>query len=138
MNRIEAKARIRKHLKSKGEEVCEVTEPMVMFWWRLLNFAIFGGKLPEPKRIVLKNFHHETLGWCQPFGRKTQRDVAIGMRREYEDRSIFLTVLAHEMVHQYEWFSGKAMSHGKNFYYWEHKVKHAVGLPLNEYVETYT
>lgn len=108
---------------------------MVLFWWRLLNFAVFGGKLREPKRIDLKNFHKGVLGYCKPYGRKEKRDVSIGMRREYDDRITFITVLAHEMVHQYEWVEHKRMTHGQNFYAWEHKVKHAVGLPLNEYVE---
>lgn len=132
---MEAKARIRNHLEKKGDEVCVVSEFMVIFWWRLLNNAVFCGKLREPKRIELRNFHGDTLGWCKPYGRIAERDVSIGMRREYDDRITFLTVLAHEMVHQHEWHSGRAMSHGQRFYDWENKVKHAVGLPLNEYVE---
>jgi len=135
VNRIEAKAKIRNHLKTNGQNYCFITESMVLMWWRVLNDAIFGGKLKQPKRFELRNFHKETLGWCKSHGRKSTGNVVIGLRREYDDRNTFLTVLAHEMVHQSQWEEDSRMTHGGTFHVWERRVNQATGLPLGEYVE---
>ena len=105
-----------------------------MHWWHKMNKAVFDGKLPLPKNIIIRNFREDIFGYCESFNDSEQ--YVIGLRREYEDRKTFLTSLVHEMVHSYEQvFYGK-MSHGKNFYEWEKKVKNRVGLPLGEYIDT--
>ena len=130
-----AKAKIRNHLKKQGNHWCYISEDMVCFWWRILNFAIFQGKLYHPIRFETKNYHHQIQGMCVPAGRCKHGTVVIGVRREYDERMTFLTVLAHEMVHQYQWQEDKRMHHGKTFYDWEWRVKIATGLPLGEYIE---
>jgi len=112
-----------------------MSEDMISLWWKVLNEAIFKGKLQKPIRFELANFHNGVLGLCRPFGRATNGNVVICMRREYDNRITFLTVLAHEMVHQYQWQEDKRMTHGCSFYDWERRIKLATGLPLNEYVE---
>ena len=130
-----AKVKIRSHLKTKGEDWCCVSVEMVRFWWKVLNQAVFDGELQTPKRFDTINFHNQILGLCTVFGRPYLGTVAIGVRREYDDRTTFLTVLVHEMVHQYQWQEEKIMNHGNTFYEWKWRVKIATGLPLNEYIE---
>lgn len=133
--RIEIRKRIRTHLRKRGDTYCVVTESLVLHWWHLLNFAVFGSMLSPPKKIEIRNFHEGTYGWCKPYGRKTNGDVCLGIRREMDDRHTFLTVLSHEMVHQYQWQVDKKMTHGSTFYDWEDHLKRTVGLPLNEYID---
>ena len=112
-----------------------MSEPLVTAWWNTINTAVFNDELPRPTRFEFRNFHHEIQGVCRPFGRCENGDVVISLRREYDTRNTFLTVLIHEMVHQHQWYTDKRMHHGKTFYEWEHRVKTATGLPLNEYVD---
>ena len=135
MNRLEAKVKIRNHLKLKGNYWCDMTEALVTWWWRVINKAIFGSILPLPIRFEFRNFHNRIQGLCCPFGRCINGDVVICLRREYDTIYTFLTVLIHEMVHQYQWYTDKRITHGKTFYTWEQRVKTATGLPLHEYVD---
>jgi len=112
-----------------------MSEPLVTWWWNVINKAVFNEILPQPIRFEFRNFNHNVQGICKTYGRCESGDVVICMRREYDERNTFLTVLVHEMVHQYQWYTDKRMTHGKTFYAWEQRVKTATGLPLNEYVD---
>ncbi len=133
--RIEARKRIRSHLRKKGDDYCEVTDTLILYWWHQLNYTIFDGILTPPRKIEIRNFHEGVYGWCKPFGRKNNGTVCIGIRREVDNRHTFLTTLVHEMVHQYQWEHERKMSHGKTFYRWADHLKRTVGLPLDEYVD---
>ena len=98
----------------------------------MLNVAVFDGILVPPKRVEIRTFR-DCLGWCK--GLKRNGRVVIGISDDCFDKKMFLTVLAHEMVHAYEHQELNKMSHGKTFYDWEGRIKRNVGLPLNEYVD---
>lgn len=51
------------------------------------------------------------------------------MKDEFDNREMFIAVLAHEMVHQWEQQTYGRMTHGKNFFSWKEKFK-SLGLPL--------
>ena len=135
--RIQARQRIKKHLKKRGEDLLEVTPELVMYWWHVLNNALFYGILIPPKKIHCRNFRDGTrgwitYGWCSS---KSPDKVEIGIRRELEDRKQFMVVLVHEMVHQYELTTIGEMGHGETFYEWAPMIKRVLNLPLSEYVE---
>ena len=125
--------KIRNHLRTRGEEWVEVTPPLVLYWWRLLNEAVFNGILPIPTKVHCRNFHDGSFGWCKVHKRSPR--VEYGIRRELDTRFTFMEILAHEMVHHYEWITYKKVSHGKNFFSWEHILMTTVGLPLNTIIE---
>ena len=122
-------------MKTKGNHWCVMSEPLATWWWHVINKAVFSEALIPPVRFEFRNFHHKIQGFCVPPKHCLTGDVVIGLRREYDERITFLTVLAHEMVHQYQWYTEKRMTHGKTFYKWEQRVKTVTGLPLNEYVD---
>lgn len=130
---IAARKRIKSHLKKRGEELLDVTPSFVLHWWHLLNHAVFRGILYPPKKIECRNFRDGSFGWTSPVPRTN--DVVMGIRREMEDRKQFVTVLAHEMVHQYEWVYHRRMSHGQNFYEWAPLIKRELNLTLSEYID---
>lgn len=134
-----AQKRIKKLLREKGDNGdFEITPTLVLYWWRQLNLAVFQGMLRQPVEIQCKIFKDGTWGWCKPRrympnSNVFDKDVRIGIRRDLDDWYTFLTVLAHEMVHQYEWVHHGRMTHGKkSFYMWETKLKECTGLPLHE------
>lgn len=129
---IAARKRIKTHLKKRGEELLEVTPTFVLHWWHQLNHAVFCGIMYPPRTIICRNFRDGSYGWTSPRGRY---DVKMGVRRQLEDRKQFVTVLVHEMVHQYEWIYHRRMSHGQNFYEWAPLIKRELNLPLTQYID---
>lgn len=127
--------KITDHIFHRGHQSnFEVTPGMVLYWWRVLNKAVFDGILHPPTKIICRNFRNGDLGHCTATNGKKD-DVHIAIRRQQYDRETFLTVLVHEMVHQYEWVTHKSMSHGKTFNAWVNTIDNAIGLPLGEYIE---
>ena len=138
MSKIAARRKIKKHLRRKGEDWIEVTPDIVMYWWRVLNEAIFNDELRPPKKIVCRNFQNGDLGFCQTGRRnRSKKDpVFLGIRRELEDRNMFIEVVAHEMVHQHQQQTTGRMSHGlTHFYSWADTIQRTIGLPLREKID---
>ena len=111
--------------------------------YRLINREVFYDKLPMPK-IVLRRLHN-ALGICEgkdgPI-RKTKSHCKITLTDRYYCIQWFISTLAHEMVHQYQWdiYSNirvkrgqpRHMSHGPSFYIWRRKLKKfGIGLKAN-------
>lgn len=132
------RTRIKQHVKRRGKrDDFHVTESFCLYWWHRLNEAIFDGMLTPPARFELRNFR-DCLGWCMPWrpNAKKQR-VVIGMSTDLWDRHEFLCILAHEMVHQWEWeianiWEPNAAAHGAQFFSWRSKLRMRVGLPLQK------
>ncbi len=102
-----------------------------MRWWNLLNNALFDGKLLPPQKITVKAFRNDH-GNCHPMSKKGH--VRLEINSEFFDRKQFLAILAHEMIHQWQWtyedIKGK-MDHGKTFWQWEPVLKRTLNLPLS-------
>jgi hypothetical protein len=131
--KIAARKKIVQHLRRRGHVAdFKVTPKLVMRWWNLLNKAIFDGKLLAPKKIICKAFRGD-YGWCMPLS--TKGHVHLGINSEFFDRKTFLAVLAHEMIHQWQWtdeeFGGR-LTHGETFWRWESVLKNNLKLPLFE------
>ena len=129
MKRTNAQARkkVRKHLERYGNQTdFVITQRLVMHWWSALNQAVFDGKLPKPVEIVVKlvkGAYAESL--------PTNSDnVSIYIDSELKDREFFITVLVHEMVHQYEMVHYGEMTHGPKFYEWKEIIEERVGVKL--------
>jgi hypothetical protein len=100
-----------------------------MRWWNLLNNALFDGKLHPPHKIVCRAFRND-YGWCMPMSKKGK--VQLGISSEFGDRKEFISVLAHEMIHQWQWTVDGNMTHGQTFWQWEKQLKRVFNLPLAE------
>lgn len=120
------------HLRRRGHVAdFKVTPVLVMRWWNLLNNALFDGKLLPPRKIVCRAFRND-CGWCMPMAKKGH--VQLGISSEFGDRKEFIAVLAHEMIHQWQWTvdGGGRMTHGETFWQWEKQLKRVFNLPLHE------
>jgi hypothetical protein len=100
-----------------------------MRWWNLLNHALFNGKLISPHKIIVRTFRND-YGFCQPMSKKGK--VRLGINSEFGDRKEFIAVLAHEMIHQWQWTEIGEMTHGLTFWQWEPILKKTLNLPLHE------
>lgn len=136
MKKAEIRRRVKRHLKSRGSQAdFVITESFCLYWWSRLNTAIFDDKLTPPTRFEIKKYRM-MCGWCRPYGKsKKNRKTIIGINRELQDRKTFLEVLAHEMVHQWEWevdndWDDSAPHHGQKFFEWAPRLKRTAGLTL--------
>lgn len=110
----------------------QVTPSLVLYWWRILNEAIFDGQLKPPHKVYIRKFVRQDIwGTCQGWGASKLLPVVFEMKEEYDDKEMFIAVLAHEMVHQWEQQTFGRMTHGKNFFAWADNLKR-VGLPLDK------
>lgn len=137
--RHRAREKIKKHIDKHHQGASFIVTPTtVMKWWHVLNNAVFEGKLTPPTKIICRNFRDEAYGWCQPYYWSTETEdrtmVEIGIRREQVDRKTFLTVLAHEMVHQWQWANKQRLGHGKSFDKWKPILKQTVDITLTSHL----
>jgi hypothetical protein len=101
--------------------------------FRLINREIFYNRLPMPK-FELKRLK-DCIGICAGSEgpvRKTKSYCTLYLADRYYCRQWFISTLAHEMVHQYQWdvYSNilvqrgypRHMSHGPTFYIWRKKL----------------
>jgi len=136
-----AQRQIRKVLKSQNSDKIQVTPDLVLRWWRQLNVAVFDSKLRAPVKITCDILEDGEWGWTKPVpyirgSSVFTKDVEIGIHTDVDDWQTFLTVLAHEMVHQYEWVYASRLSHGpKHFYSWKPILQERVGLSLDKYID---
>lgn len=111
--------------------------------YRLINREIFNNRLPMPKFQIRRLYN--AVGMCEgkegPI-RKTKSYCTLHLADRYYCRQWFISTLAHEMVHQYQWdiYSNirvkrgltRHMSHGPSFYLWRNKLaKHGIALKAN-------
>ncbi len=129
----QARKKIVQHLHRRGHVAdFKVTPVLVMRWWNLLYNAIFDDKILPPKKILVKNFR-EVWGECHPYSKKGL--VKLHINSEFLDRKQFVTILAHEMIHQWQWTNEECqgkMTHGESFKRWAPVLKKVLNLPLAE------
>jgi len=111
-----------------------VTESLVKHWWGALNHALFDGKLEQPLEIVVKRLKGQ-WGDCnvhKSYDKTCKRaPIIIRIAEDIDERNLFLSVLAHEMVHQWEQEQFGRQGHGKRFWSWEDRIK-SLGLEFDE------
>lgn len=130
MTHEEARVFVKEHIKYSGGKQTEVTLRLVRYWWRVLNIAVFYGRLHKPVAIEIKG----TRGY---FAEAQARDdkkgrVDLRMQDKFLSKHLFLTILVHEMVHAWEQQHHTVMGHGKRFFAWKNRIKWTVGLDLDE------
>lgn len=90
--------------------------------YNLLNRTVFNGQLTRPK-LVIRNYKKNFWGECEgtKVGGKHVCKV-IRLHRCLRSSKMFIRIMAHEMVHQWEYEKGpyNKMTHGKRtFYSWK-------------------
>lgn len=98
----------------------------------MLNNAVFDGELPPPTKIHTV-YMKEEYGWAIPYSDGSFR---LTLLPRYKTRRLFLSTLAHEMVHGWENYHGLKMQHGATFFSWAPRIKRTTTLTLERKIET--
>lgn len=103
--------------------------------WTALNHAVFGGILVMPEKFIVQDrknwdFWGECEGWQRGSRWGEHYTKCIRIQKVQPNAKRFIDVMAHEMVHQYEWEQQGVMTHGqKTFFVWRDKLAEK-GIPL--------
>ena len=112
-----------------------ITSEEVDEWFDTINKEVFDSKLPEFDIIKIgtckKRWGYvESFCWSKdtPNHRKGCRGSDLKLNSWFRNKQGFLSALAHEMVHHYNWICDKEpfdypVIHGKTFYAWKDKLK---------------
>lgn len=99
---------------------------MVRHWWKLLNTAVFYGKLHDLSQIDFIR-HKKEHAWAIPLN---DGKIRLTIQPTFSSRKLFLMVLVHEMVHGWDHFHDEWMRHGTLFHGWKNRIKRTTNLDL--------
>ena len=103
---------------------------MSLYWWKIINVALFKDKLYPPREFEIKE--NKDWGFCKAH---TNREVTIGLCQKLPTREMFLATLIHEMVHQWEHETYGRMGHGTRYQTWVKRVAKELGLDIHSDID---
>lgn len=89
-------------------------------WFRIINREVFNGEVQEFDEIEIRR-RHGCWGECE--GRhRPHKHCRLSLNHHMLSKKHFITVLAHEMVHNWEWMNFDRMTHGERFLQWKPRM----------------
>ena len=106
------------------------TNDDVKEWFNILNEQIFGNKLsPHIEMYVKRQRGVHALFHYWP--KKENTDPEISMNSTFDNKKIFVEILAHEMIHYFQYSYDEPLGHGPSFWAWRDNFK-LKGLTLHK------
>lgn len=118
-----------KELKSDDEKFRPTVED-VREWFDILNEQVFGNKLQPIDEIRIKklgDFHALFHYWSK----KEQYEPELSMNKVFKNKKLFVEILAHEMIHYFQYSYDEPLGHGPTFWAWSDNLK-LKGLTLHK------
>lgn len=120
-----AKKKLKRHLERYvADEEFEVTPQKMVYWFNVINAAVFSEKLPRPT-FTTKPLKH-AWGYCSAGPLK----IEITIDSDISSRDLFMSTLAHEMVHLWQHVFEGRMSHVNSFTRWKRMFDKKIGIAL--------
>lgn len=117
------------------------SQQKVAHTYNLLNKVLFKGRLVRPKIAIYQQ--REVWGWANML---PGHRVDIGINHRYPCEQFFVAVLAHEMIHQWQWEVDAVKRikqglrvqtcHGENFQMWKNTFE-KYQIPFGMYLPHY-
>ena len=94
-------------------------------WFHILNEQIFGNLLEPVDKIFISN--HKNYGdvyalYYYDDGKRGE-PAKISFCKSFEDEKMFVEILAHEMVHHFQYTHDEPLGHGPSFMAWRDNFK---------------
>jgi hypothetical protein len=120
MNAVSAKKKLRNHLRRRSKEEFPLSENIAAYWWTVLNRAVFKGKL-TPASFKIKKMS-DCEGRCEALDHFGPGVLIKIDRCSAYSRQQLIEILAHEMVHQWQWENYRQMNHKQSFVFWKKRL----------------
>ena len=99
-------------------------------WFNILNEQIFSNKLSPLSEIrvcKLEGYHGMFLYW----NKSEEQEPELEMHKVFESKKLFVEILAHEMIHYFQYSYDEPLGHGPSFWAWRDNFK-LKGLTLHK------
>ena len=117
-----AKKRYRTKLEKVMNENCELiyetTIEDCQKWFKILNRELFNNSLPSVNEIDIRWRRGAHAWYDYDETRPGTGTSKLLMNRRYKSKKFFVEVLAHEMVHHYQYIYNEDVGHGSSFLKW--------------------
>jgi hypothetical protein len=102
------------------------------YWFSILNDQIFSGKLPMVRMKVkkLKGDHASIVYWRKS-DNKPKDCVHLEFNTSFKSKKLFVEIMAHEMIHLFQYYYDEPLGHGPSFWAWRDNLK-IKGLTLHK------
>ena len=98
-------------------------------WFDILNEQIFGNKLVSIDIHVKR--HDGYHAFFHYWSRKENTDPEISLNTTFKNEKLFVEILAHEMIHYFQYSYDEPLGHGPTFWAWRDNLK-LKGLTLHK------
>jgi hypothetical protein len=127
MARLQLRSLVQQAANQGRKAPVRVTVELVEDIYDALNRSIFDNVLTRPKITVRSYKKRGIWGECEGYlkGSRWGKNYTkvIRIEREFPNLKKLISVVAHEMVHQYEWDVLGVMTHGNSFFAWEETLR---------------
>jgi hypothetical protein len=115
------KSKLAKLLHSNENYEYETTIEDCRLWFNVLNRELFNNSLPPLDEIDIR-WRRKAHAWYDYDQSKPGYGSArLLMNKRYKSKQFFVEVLAHEMVHHYQYIYNEDIGHGSSFFKWRGK-----------------
>ena len=112
------KSKLEKLIERHDHYNYETTVEDCQKWFRILNRELFSNSLPPVDEIDIR-WRRKAYAWYDyDENRPGEGLTRLLMNKRYKSKQFFVEVLAHEMVHHYQYMNNEEMGHGSSFMKW--------------------
>ena len=87
-------------------------------WFDILNEQIFGNKLERFHKVAVKRHKHAHAYFNYWTGKDKDRPPELTMDKIFMNKKMFVEILAHEMIHHFQYSYDEPVGHGPSFTAW--------------------
>jgi len=93
-------------------------------WFHLLNKEIFGNLLKPVEKIFISDNkeYGDVYALYHYDGKKRKQPSKISLSKEFKNEKMFVEVLAHEMIHHFQYTYNEPVGHGPSFLAWRENL----------------
>jgi hypothetical protein len=120
MARNKYRSKLQKLLEEDVGQSYETTYEDCEKWFRILNRELFNNTLAPLDEIDIRwrrGAHAYYESWIDTKD-PTYQYTKLCMNKRYKSKKFFVEVLAHELVHHYQFLTERKASHGESFIGW--------------------
>jgi len=99
----------------------ETTIEDCRIWFNVLNRELFNNSLPPLDEIDIRWRRGAHAWYDYDQAKPGYGSSRLLMNKRYKSKQFFVEVLAHEMVHHYQYIYNEDIGHGSSFFKWRGK-----------------
>ena len=123
------KSKLIKLKNDKNKNTYETTKEDCVKWSRIINREIFNNQLTDIDNIEI-GWRRKCWAYCVcEVDEEGDKYIKLAMNKKYPTKLFFVEVLAHELIHHYQFLNDEPLGHGSSFSDWTDKFNNR-GLNL--------